>query len=76
MVSPILARAIEIATAIGSTTGSTLHRIRSIYDQVRDGSGADALQVEREVAEDGFEFADPDAFSARRDQVFARGRGQ
>ncbi len=72
----LVPRAIEIATAIGSTTRSTLERIRSIYDQVRDGSGADALRIEREVADAGFEIADPEAFASRRDQVFSRGRGQ
>ncbi len=72
----LLPRAIEIATTVASTTQSTQERIRSIYDQVRDGSGADALRTEREVADAGFEIADPDAFAARRDQVFARGRGQ
>lgn len=72
----LLPRAVEIATAVASTTPSTLARIRSIYDQVRDGVGGDALRTEREIADGGFEFADPEAFAARRDQVFARGRGQ
>ena len=72
----LLPRAVEIASAIASTTGSTLARVRSIYDQVRDGVGGDALRTEREIADGGFEFADPEAFAARRDQVFARGRGQ
>ena len=43
---------------------------------MRDGVGGDALRTEREIAEGGFELADPEAFAARRDQVFARGRTQ
>jgi enoyl-CoA hydratase len=72
----LLPRAIEIGTAIGSTTRSTLDRIRSIYDTVRDGSLGDALRIEGEIAAAGFEMADPEAFAQRREQVFQRVRGQ
>ncbi len=72
----LLPRAVEIATAIASTTRSTLDRIRGIYDDVRAGSAGDAWRIEGEIAAGGFEMADPDAFAQRREQVFQRGRGQ
>ncbi len=72
----LLPRAVEIATAVGSTTRSTLDRIRGIYDTVRAGSAGDAWRIEGEIAAAGFEMADPDAFAQRREQVFQRGRGQ
>ena len=72
----LLPRAIEIATAIGSTTRSTLDRIRGIYDTVRAGTPGDAWRIEGEIAAAGFEMADPEAFAQRREQVFQRGRGQ
>jgi enoyl-CoA hydratase len=72
----LLPRAVEIATAVGSTTRSTLDRIRGIYDTVRTGTKGDALRIEGEIAAAGFEMADPDAFAQRREQVFQRGRQQ
>ncbi len=73
----LLPRAIELASAIATTTAETLAEIRSIYADLRDGTGADALAREAvHSASGGFTMTDPEAFAARRAAVFERGKSQ
>jgi enoyl-CoA hydratase len=71
----LLPRAVELASAIATTEPSTLQTIRSIYDEVRDGAGSDALAREAEYADGGFTMADAASFTARREALLARARG-
>lgn len=70
----LIDRAVELAASIGSTDRATLDAVRGIYDQARDGTGADALKREAEYARQGFHMSDPDGFAERRAALFARGR--
>jgi len=72
----LLPRAVELAQSIATTVPETLHRIREIYDIIRDGTGGDGLRAELESAKDGLAIADPQAFAARRRALVERGRTQ
>ncbi len=71
----LLDRCIALATSIASTDKATATRVRQLYDIQRDQSGSAALAAELEER-DRVVIADTEAFAARRDDVFSRGRGQ
>ncbi|WGL54022.1 enoyl-CoA hydratase [Nocardioides sp. BP30] len=71
----LLPRAISLASSIATTEPTTLRTIRSVYDEVRDGTGADGLNREAAYASGGFTMADADSFAARREALLARARG-
>lgn len=72
----LLARCIELALSITSTTPDTLGRIRHSYNLGRDGTGADSLTAEAEWSRAGLAVEDPRQFASRRAAVFSRGRAQ
>jgi len=71
----LVGTAVGLATSVASTHEPTLHRIREIYDAVRDGTGADALAEERRSARGG-QVSVADGLAARTGEVFERGRSQ
>lgn len=72
----LLDRAVALAVDISSTEATTLRRIRAVYDVAAIGTGAEALQAERDASRNGLLMADPAAFAARRASLLSRSRAQ
>lgn len=73
----LLARARELAAAIGSIPAANVREVRRMYQEIGDLAGPDAWHHERELAE-GWMAARFDAsrLAAEREAIMARGRGR
>lgn len=73
----LLARARELAAAIGSIPAANVREVRRMYQEIGDLAGPDAWHRERELAE-GWMAARFDAsrLAAEREAIMARGRGR